>query len=128
MRINMDIIGSFDGVREWLNRLTTDDLTIQVMEGMGQMGVDALSKNTPVDTGETASSWGYDLKVGINESELSWYNYAHPQVSGNMARMIYTGYGTGTGGYVPPRDYITPVMSPLFEDAAYKAVEAIMSG
>lgn len=128
MDIKMDVIGSFDNVREWLNRIAQDDLTIQTMEEMGQAGVDALYENTPKDTGQTAAGWGYDLKVGRKESELSWYNHAHPHVSGNMARMIYTGYGNRTGGYVPPRDYITPSMSPIYQEATYRVVEAIMNG
>ena len=128
MDIKAEIIGSFDNTREWLARLGQDDLTIRTMEEMGQAGVDALAANTPKDTGQTAAGWGYDLRVGRNESELSWYNYAHPQVSGNMARMIYTGYGTGTGGYVPPRDYITPSMSPIYKEATYRIVEAMMNG
>ena len=128
MDINIDVIGSFDNTREWLNRLAQDDMTIQTMEQMGQAGVDALRNNTPKDTGQTAAGWGYDLKVGRKESELSWYNHAHPHVSGNMARMIYTGYGNRTGGYIPPRDYITPSMSPIYQDAINRVVEAIMNG
>lgn len=128
MDIKFDIIGSFDNVREWLNRIAQDDLTVQTMEAMGQAGVESLAEHTPKDTGQTAASWGYDLKVGRNESELSWYNTAHPHVSGNIARMIYTGHGTGTGGYVPPRDYITPAMTPIYDQAIYKVVEAIMNG
>lgn len=128
LKIDMEVVGSFDNLREWLSRIGKDRMVVDVMEGLGQMGVDSLADNTPVDTGETASSWGYDLKVRRDTSELSWYNTAHPHVSGNMARMIYTGYGNRTGGYIPPRDYITPAMTPLYEDAVYKIVEAIMSG
>lgn len=124
----MDIIGSFDNTREWLSRLGQDDLTIQTMESMGQAGVENLAATTPKDTGQTAAGWGYDLTVRMNQSELSWYNTAHPQVSGNLARMLYTGYATGTGGYVPPRDYITPAMESIYKDATYKVVEAIMNG
>lgn len=124
----MDVIGSFDKTREWLARLGQDDLTINTMEAMGQAGVDNLAATTPKDTGQTAAGWGYDLTVRMNQSELSWYNTAHPHVSGNLARMLYTGYSTGTGGYVPPRDYITPAMEPIYKDATYKVVEAIMNG
>lgn len=124
----MDIIGSFDRTREWLARLSQDDLTISTMEAMGQAGVENLAATTPKDTGQTAAGWGYDLTVRMNQSELSWYNTAHPHVSGNLARMLYTGYSTGTGGYVPPRDYITPAMEPIYKDATYKVVEAIMNG
>lgn len=128
MDINIDVIGTFDNLKEWLNRAAQDDLTIRTMEAMGEAGVNSLASHTPVDTGQTASSWGYELKVGRNQSELSWYNSAHPHVAGNLARMLYTGYGTGTGGYVPPRDYITPAMNPIYEDAVYQLVEAIMNG
>lgn len=128
MDINIDVIGDFKNIKEWLNRLAQDDLTIRTMEAMGEAGVNSLANHTPVDTGATAAGWGYDLQVGRRESELSWYNTAHPNVSGNIARMIYTGHGTGTGGYVPPRDYITPAMSPIYEDAMYRLVEAIMNG
>ena len=124
----MDVIGSFDNTREWLNRLTVNDSVTQAMESIGKQGVDALSSRTPVDTGQTASGWGYELTTGRHQSELALYNTAHPHVSGNMARMIYTGYSTGTGGYVPPRDYITPAMTPIYEGSLYKAVEAMTNG
>lgn len=128
MNINIDVVGSFDRTREWLNRLGQDKMMINVMEHMGQAGVDSLERTTPKDTGETASSWGYDLQVRRNKSELSWYNTAHPHVPGSIARMIYTGHGTGTGGYVPPRDYITPAMNPIYEQAVYRIVEEMTNG
>lgn len=128
MRVGIDVQGSFDNTIEWLNRIKEPKDSIKLMEAIGQEGVEALAAHTPVATGETAASWGYELNVGFKETEISWYNDAHPQVAKNVARMIYTGHGTGWGGYVPPRDYITPAMTPVFGNSVDRLMEAIVRG
>lgn len=90
-----------------------------VLDEYGQKGVDILSKETPKRTGVTASSWVYKKEVSDERISLEWRNT-------NMADdgktpvviLIIKGHGTGTGGYVPPNDFVSPVMEPLFKEAA----------
>lgn len=128
MDIKFETIGSFDNLRSWLNKVGSNEKASSVLNDIGKAGVTALANKTPFDTGETASSWAYDVKLSSKESEVSWYNTAHPGVSGNLAIMLHTGYVTGTGGYVPPRRYITSAMEPIYSEASYRLVEAMMNG
>lgn len=128
MDLKMEMIGGFDNTQKWLNKLGNNAITDSILKSIGGEGVSSLSRTTPRDTGQTASSWAYSIEKNRGVSELSWYNFAHPQVSGGMARMLYTGYGNRTGGYTPPRDYITPAMLPIYDKASYRLVEALLNG
>ena len=128
MDIKFETTGNFNNLRIWLNNIGSGQQASSALNDIGKAGVTALSNETPVNTGETAASWEYDVKISLKGSEVSWYNTGHPSVSGNIATMLHTGYVTGTGGYVPPRPYITSAMEPIYSDASYKLVEAITNG
>lgn len=79
----------------------------------GKMGVDALSKATPVDSHLTAQSWGYRITKGKYPG-IEWYNTN--VVSGvPVAILIQYGHATGTGGYVNGIDYINPAIRSVFD-------------
>lgn len=84
-----------------------------VLHKYGQKGVDALSRNTPQNTGKTAMSWRYKVTTNQWGYDIEWYN-----TNGNVAILIQYGHGTGTGGYVQAIDYINPAMKPIFEGLA----------
>jgi hypothetical protein len=73
-----------------------------------------LSAATPVETGETAHSWTYEVRQSKGSYEIVWKN-THVVNGANIALLIQYGHGTGTGGYVPGRDYINPAMKPVFD-------------
>ena len=85
----------------------------------GQMGVDALEANTPVDTGETAGSWGYKIVKDRGRTSIEWYN-TNIEGGVNVAIILQYGHGTRGGGYVQGRDYINPAMRPVFDNIAEK--------
>ena len=128
MDIKFETTGNFDNLTSWLNKAGSNQQASSVLSDIGKAGVTALANKTPVNTGETAASWEYDVKVGRSESEVSWYNTGHPSVSGNIAIMLHTGYVTGTGGYVPPRPYITSAMESIYSEASNRLMEAITNG
>lgn len=84
----------------------------------GRMGVTELAKATPVETGETSQSWGYQVnhKPGVYYS-ISWFN-THREDDVNIAVILQYGHGTGTGAYVKGIDYINPAMRPIFDNIA----------
>lgn len=92
---------------------------------MGSEGVKALSANTPRDTGATANGWDYKVETKGHVSELSWINKAHPELNVNMAVLIDTGHGTGTGGYVSPRPYINKSMDPILKNAGDRLLKEL---
>ena len=80
----------------------------------GQMGVDALARATPQDTGLTAGSWDYRIVEENGQIGIVWVNLNEAGRS-NVAIMLQYGHGTGTGGYVQGRDYINPAIQPIFD-------------
>lgn len=94
---------------------------MKVLDQFGRQGVAALASATPVDTGETASSWDYEVKMGNTTGELIFTN-SHIHRGLNIAIILQYGHGTGTGGYVQGIDYINPALRPVFEDLL-KAIE-----
>lgn len=90
----------------------------------GKAGVEALSSNTPVDTGLTASSWYYEIEHGKGTSTITFYN-SNIQNGIPIAIILQHGHGTGGGGWVQGRDYINPALQPIFDklaDDAWKEV------
>lgn len=105
--------GDFRNTDRFLKKMSKMDF-INTLRGVAQKGVQALIAATPVDSGLTANSWGYEIKRSRSSFEIVWTNTnvvaGHP-----IAIMLQYGHGTGTGGYVRGRDYINPAMRPIFE-------------
>lgn len=105
--------GSFEKTIKFLNKI--DKIKFEkVLQKYGKEGVNALSKNTPVDSGLTAKSWGYEIQVSNNQSTIYWTN-SHENKGVNIAVILQYGHGTRTGGYVQGRDYINPAIKPIFD-------------
>lgn len=127
MKVSVRTKGDFKETIDFLKR-TPRKAPRKAFSNIGQQGVNALMGSTPVDTGQTARSWDYDIVSHRNEHEIVWYNYAHPHTRVPVAMLIYTGHGTKNGGYVAPYDYITPAMNRVFKDASDKIVEEMLNG
>lgn len=117
--------GSFTKTERFLNHLKGRRY-LNVLERYGQMGVDALSSATPVDSGVTASSWTFEIEQTGKGATISWLN---SNVNQNVviALILQYGHGTGTGGYVEGRDYINPAMRPVFDKIAEQAWKEVIS-
>ena len=87
------------------------------LDKYGREGVAALASATPVDTGETANSWYYEI-VHENGTITITFNNSHIQNGVPIAVILQYGHGTGTGGWVEGRDYINPAIQPLFDRSA----------
>lgn len=122
MKVVFDSKGNFDNAERWLKEHTNESFQ-DLLATYGQAGVSALAMYTPKRTGATASGWNYKISQnGNNNWELSFYNTGHPELSVNLARLIQLGHGTRTGGYVPPTDYITPSMEPIYKQVGEELI------
>lgn len=108
--------GNFKYTEDFLKRSIGKDYT-DILRIYGQRGVDALSSNTPKDSGETADSWGYEIEKKGDTYSIIWTN-SNVNDGVNIAIILRYGHGTGTGGYVEGRDYITPALQPIFDEMA----------
>lgn len=98
----------------------------QILERYAQMGVSALASATPVDSGQTASCWGYEIEVSGEDATIYWTN-TNQNKGVYIAVILQYGHGTGTGGYVQGRDYINPAIRPVFEKIAEEAWREVTS-
>lgn len=113
--ISVSSRGGFSKTEVFLRRAR--DLRIQILHRYGEEGVRALSLATPKDTGETASSWYYQIKEDKTSTTIEWLN-RHVEDGVPIAVILQYGHGTNGGGYVEGIDYINPAMRPLFEEIA----------
>ncbi len=115
--------GNFDRLEKALKKSIGRNYK-KVLEKYAEKGVKALMENTPIDTGETAVSWGYEIVEEPGRISVHWTN-SHVVQGVNIALILQYGHGTGTGGYVRGVDYINPALKPIFNamaDAAWKEV------
>ena len=85
------------------------------LDKYGRAGVAALMSATPVESGETANSWYYEIERGNSFTRIVFLNsYVNKGVP--IAIILQYGHGTGTGGYVQGRDYINPAIQPVFDE------------
>ena len=99
-----------------------------ILDKYGKQGVEILSANTPVDTGRTASSWSYKTEVTQESVSIEWHNDSLANDGKTpVVILLIKGHGTRTGGYVPPNDFVTPLMDALFEEAAEDVWKVVTS-
>lgn len=99
---------------------------MNVLKKYGEAGVKALASVTPMESGETASAWGYEIIQTYNGYTLYWTN-SHINRGVNIAVILQYGHGTGSGGYVKGIDYINPAIRPIFDQIANEAWKEVTS-
>ena len=111
--------GDFNNTFRFLNKMSKFQIN-KILEKYGRMGVNALASATPVDSGKTAESWGYEISVGKEGATIHWTN-TNQNKGVYIAVILQYGHGTGTGGYVQGIDYINPAIRPVFDKIAEEA-------
>lgn len=101
------------------------DITSRI-RSFAEAGVRALEEATPVESGETAAAWGYEIVEDSKGISIYWTN-THENEGAYIAVLLQYGHGTGTGGYVQGRDYINPALRPIFDQIADNAWKAVTS-
>lgn len=109
--------GNFNHLEKFLSRVSGGQYILRVLDKYGQKGVDALAAATPKRTGKTAASWSYDKVIEGGTIKLIFTN-SNINKGVNIAIILQTGHGTGTGGYVQGRDYINPALQDIFDGLA----------
>lgn len=108
--------GNFNKTDTFLKELIMSDY-MNVLEKYGREGVRALAAATPIDSGETARSWGYTIKKYKGGASITWTN-SHVVNGVPIAIILQYGHATRNGGYVQGRDYINPTLQPIFDKIA----------
>ena len=111
--------GDFSNLTRFLER-AKNMVHISDLDRYGREGVAALASATPVDTGKTAASWYYDIKINKESASIT-FNNSNIQNGVPIAIILQYGHGTRNGGWVEGRDYINPVIQPIFDKIAEEA-------
>ena len=117
--------GNYNKTEKFLKECKDTNELRQIMEKYGREGVAALSAVTPIDSGETATSWSFDVVQESDGISLVFSNNSTTKTGIPIAILLQYGHGNGRGGYVRGRDFINPAIQPIFDklaDEAWKEV------
>jgi hypothetical protein len=107
---------SGDDTEAWLKKMTSLTSQLARLESFGQAGVAALQAATPVESGETANAWFYQILQENGTYSIIWGNN-HVEDGRQIAVLLHYGHATRNGGYVAPREYINSALQPIFDQA-----------
>ena len=94
-----------------------------ILNKYGALGVAALSAATPVDSGDTAGGWSYEVKGNKNYYKLIWKNDQVIDGGAPLILLLQYGHGTKGGAYVSGRDIINPALRPIYDALHDELVE-----
>ncbi len=123
--IKLSCRGNYNKTEKFLKDCKDLNEIRQVMEKYGREGVAALSAATPIDSGETATSWSFEVVQDTDAVSLIFTNNSMTKTGIPIAILLQYGHGNGRGGYVRGRDFINPAVQPIFDrlaDEAWKEV------
>ena len=124
--IKMGSKGDWKNTIKFLFKASRFDVN-DILHYYGRRGVNALSRNTPVDTGLTAGSWYYEVDKKKGRSTITWNN-SHIVKGVPIAIILQYGHGTRNGGYVTGIDYINPALADIFKALADEAWREVTQG
>ena len=122
--IKLSSTGTFDKTEKFLKRSNNIKLELDMY---GKKGVAALAAATPVNSGETANSWYYEITKQNGKYTIAFKN-SNINNGVPIAIILQYGHGTNNGGWVEGRDYINPAIQPIFDEmaeAAWKEVKRL---
>lgn len=111
--------GDFSKLTRYLQKVKKS-VRASDLDKYGREGVAALASATPVDSGETANSWRYEITVTKDIASITFYN-TNIQNGVPIAIILQYGHGTRNGGWVEGIDYINPAIQPIFNRIAEDA-------
>lgn len=124
--IDVKVSGDFHGIERFFATVKRG-YVLNHLDKYGRMGVEALSAATPVDTGKTAASWGYEIQSTDGHVTISWTNSNN---AGNtnipVVMLLEYGHGTRNGGYIEGIDFVNPALRPIFDKMAGDAWEEVI--
>lgn len=116
--------GDFKKITGFLER-AKESVNLGLLDKFGKEGVAALSSATPVDSGETARKWSYEIKQGKGYVTIT-FNNSNIQNGVPVAIILQYGHATRNGGWVEGRDYINPAIQPIFDKIAESAWKEVI--
>lgn len=107
--------GDFSKLSNFLEK-TKEKVKFGTLDKYGKECVIALSKATPIDSGDTANSWYYEIERKNGVSRINFHN-SNVNAGITVAIIIQYGHATRNGGWVEGIDYINPAAKKVFDKA-----------
>lgn len=123
--IKCKVKGDFKKTTRFLSKCQNIDFESLLIQ-YAEEGVNALKAATPVITGKTANSWAYEIVKQGKKVSINWTN-SNINDGVPIAVILEYGHGTGWGGYVQGRHYISPAIQPIFDKIAENAWKEVTS-
>lgn len=123
-KIQITASKSGGNIQRYLKMAGRTDVIIRRIKPICEEGLRALEAATPRDTGLTAGSWSYEIVKTGDGIKINWTN-SNINQGHIIAVLIRYGHGTRNGGYVPPNDFITPALQPIFDKISTEAWKAV---
>lgn len=114
--IVMKSTGEWRDTSNFLDRMSKNEI-FEVLTYAAEKAIGALASATPIDTGLTADCWYYTITHSHGKHAIVFHN-SHVNEGQIIAILLQYGHGTRNGGYVVGRDYINPVIQPIFDELA----------
>ena len=111
--------GKTKGLMSILDKYSSAKLK-PTFESVGKVGLQQLVDDTPVRSGKTANSWTMDITEANNKLDLIYSNSNTISDGTPLVILIKQGHGTRNGGYVPPNDFITPIVDKTAKEISRK--------
>lgn len=108
--------GNFSNIERFFNRVLKRNY-LNILSDYAQRGVEALQAATPVESGETAAAWDYEIE-SANGITTIWFTNSHQNDGVSVAVLLIYGHGTRNGGYVEGVDFVSPALAPIFYELA----------
>lgn len=111
--------GKTKGLMSILDKYSSAKLK-PTFETVGKVGLQQLVDDTPVRSGKTANSWTMDITEASDKLDLIYSNSNTISDGTPLVILIKQGHGTRNGGYVPPNDFITPIVDKTAKELSRK--------
>lgn len=118
--------GSFSKLHKYLESQKTRRF-VSCLDEYGKLGVEALRNSTPIDTGETAASWEYEIVHSTNSVEIIWKNRKKTNEGTPIVLLLQYGHGTKNGTWVEGVEFVNSSLEPVFKDLADRLEREVKS-
>lgn len=113
--LTIDSKGNYRQTINYLKDAQKDADTPSVLDKYGQIGVERLSKATPVLTGKTADSWEYDIVKTNSGYKINFYN-TNQNEGYHIVILLQYGHVTSEGTWVEGNDFVSPIIKQLCDE------------
>lgn len=113
MQIKVQSIQRKSSLKSSLYKAESMNNIYSMMKSIGSKGLSRLISATPKRSGDTASSWDMDIENSQNGLNLYYSNSKKVSDGTPLVVLIINGHGTGTGGYVPANDFVSPIVNSI---------------